>query len=102
MKPPDMLGIDIDDGVAHMLEVATILRTIGIDCRIYITTRDSERSHFHVETGYPTSLILRRFLGDDSERMAWAVARACWNGRPPDFLGTANRKRFMLQIPIGV
>lgn len=100
MKSPDKLGIDIDDGIPHLLSAVAVIRTLGIGYEVYMTTSNEELSHFHVETDYPTSIIMRRFLGDDAERVEWALARRCWNGRPPDFLGNGNRKRIKLEIPI--
>jgi len=98
MKSPDRLGIDVDNGVAHLLTVASVIDALpfGITCEVFITTRKDELSHFHVETNFPTSIIIRRFLGDDEERIKWASCRRKWNGRPPDFLGNANKKRFKL------
>jgi len=103
MKDPYMLGIDIDNGVPQLLSVLSILRQVtSTDVEIYMTTSKGDESHFHIETTIPTSIIMRRFLGDDPERVEWAMARRSWNGRPPDFLGNSNRKRIKLQIPIGV
>lgn len=102
MKRPDELGVDVDGGVVDLCTVLSIMKTLGITGTVFITRFMDERSHFHVETNHPTSIVLRKFLGDDEGRISWALARTCWNGRPPDYLsewksGRGERKKISIR-----
>jgi len=102
MRTPDRLGIDADNGVVHLLTVLSLLDVVYAEpvVEVFITTEDGADSHFHVETDRKTSVIVRRFLGDDDGRIRWALARRCWNGRPPDYLAETkgNRQRKKISI----
>lgn len=95
----DRLGIDVDNGVAQLIDTIAMLKTLGIQCEAYITTQNDECSHFHIEAELPTSIILRRFLNDDVMRIALALRRPYREGRPQDLLfeWKGNRKRIKLE-----
>ena len=102
MKCPDELGIDIDGGVNDLFTALSILEALGIESTVFITRCMDEKSHFHVETSYPTSIILRKFLGDDINRIEWALARD-YKKTPPDYLsewkhGRGERKKISISI----
>lgn len=101
MKRPDELGVDIDGGVVDLCTVLSIMKTLGITGTVFITRFMDERSHFHVETNHPTSIILRKFLGDDINRIEWALARS-YSNAPPDYLsdwksGRGERKKISIR-----
>lgn len=101
-----LLKTDLDDGIYNLLDSLAILKVLEsilgktINISIFITTNKDINSNYHLETNLPSSMIMRKILHDDENRIRWALYRKQVWGYTPDILFSIKngRKRINSKI----